>query len=70
MVIKDLLGASIALISPAARVAYFPGVPEIFAVIESIIELIETAKCNKEALPVMKEYMQQGTHTSFNECIE
>ena len=57
------LGASIALISPAARAVYFPGIPELFAVIETIIELIETAKCNREALPVMKEYMIEVRNT-------
>ena len=63
MALRDLLGASIALISPAARAVYFPGVAELFMVIESIIGFIEEAKCNREALPVMKEYMIEVRNT-------
>ncbi|CAG8578372.1 1727_t:CDS:2 [Paraglomus occultum] len=60
---RGFLGASIELISPVAKVVYFPGVAELFAVIERIVVLIDTARYNREALPYMKEYMLEVKQT-------
>ena len=46
-----------------AKVMPFPGVAELFAVIERIVVLIDTAKYNKEALPYMKEYLLEVKQT-------
>ena len=61
--IRGFLGASIELISPVARVVYFPGVAELFAMIERIVQLIDTARYNREALPYMKEYLLEVKRT-------
>src|SRR5207245_821062 len=60
------LGAAIELIAPVAQAVNFPGVAALFAIIEGIIVLIDTAKCNKEALPVMKAYMMEVKQTIHN----
>ena len=42
---------------------HFPNVAELFAVIERIVVLIDTARYNREALPYMKEYMLEVKQT-------
>ena len=46
-----------------AKVVPFPGVAELFAMIERILQLIDTAKYNREALPYMKEYLLEVKRT-------
>ncbi|CAG8532262.1 10152_t:CDS:2 [Paraglomus occultum] len=61
--IKALFGRSIEFISPIANVLPFPGVPELFSVIDRIVVLVDTARCNKETLPYIKEYMLEVKQT-------
>ncbi|CAG8508923.1 6157_t:CDS:2 [Paraglomus brasilianum] len=61
--VRGFLGASIELISPVAKVVYFPGVAELFTIIERIVALIDTARYNREALPYMRMYMTEVKQT-------
>jgi len=61
--VREFRGASIELISPVAQVVYFPGVAELFTIIERIVVLIDTARYNREALPYMKEYLLEVKRT-------
>ena len=61
--VREFRGASIELISPVAQVVYFPGVAELFTIIERIVVLIDTARYNREALLYMKVYMTEVKQT-------
>ncbi|CAG8579522.1 10892_t:CDS:2 [Paraglomus occultum] len=54
---RSNLGARIELISPSARAVRFPAVSDILAITNRIMILIDGAKYNKEALPIMKCYL-------------
>jgi len=54
---RSNLGARIELISPSARAVRFPNVSDILNLTDRIIKLIDAAKYNREALPIMKSYM-------------
>ena len=54
---RSNLGARIELISPSARTVRFPAVSDILKLTDRIIKLIDAAKYNREALPIMKSYM-------------
>ena len=62
--IEESLGASIELISPPLeKVIDFPGVAELFAIVERILMLTDTARYNTEELPCMKEYLLEVNQT-------
>jgi len=46
-----------------ANVVPFPGVAKLFAVIDRIVAITDTARYNREALPYMKEYMEEVKRT-------
>jgi len=56
---RSNLGARIELISPSARAVRFPAVSDILNLTDRIIKLIDAAKYNREALPIMKLYVME-----------